>query len=165
MTAYEFDTLVVNGSSFLRPYAISLTRDSEDAKDLYQETLLRALANRDKYQWGTNLKAWLCTIMRNVFINQYRRSKRFGKTLGETPTEVYQYEQGMAARNDGWSGLRMAEVRSAVDALPGVFRISFELYTVGYKYQEIADLLKEPLGTIKSRIHFARKTLTNKLER
>ncbi len=165
MTAYEFDTLVVNGSTFLRPYAASLTQDSEDAKDLYQETLLRALSNRDKYQWGTNLKAWLCTIMRNVFINQYRRRQRFGKVAGETPTEVYQHEQGLTARNDGWGSLRMNEIRRAVDALPAVFRLCFELNFAGYKYQEIADMLQEPLGTIKSRIHFARKTLTKRLER
>lgn len=165
MTAYEFDTLVVNGSAFLHPYAVSLTHDAEDAKDLYQETLLRALSNRDKYRWGTNLKAWLCTIMRNVFINQYRRQRRFSRVAGETPTEVYQQEQGAVAQNDGWNALRMTEIRKAVDSLPAVFRLCFELNYAGYKYQEIADLLQEPLGTIKSRIHFARKTLTKRLDR
>jgi RNA polymerase sigma-70 factor (ECF subfamily) len=165
MTTYEFDSLVLSSSDFLHPYAISLTNNGEDAKDLYQETMLRALSNRDKYTWGTNLKGWLCIIMRNIFINQYRRNKRFTKVSSEAPTEVFQFDMGEIARNDGYSNIRMGEVRAAVDELPPVFRLCFEMHHAGYKYSEIADFLNEPLGTIKSRIHFARKALMKKLDR
>lgn len=164
MTATDFNKLVVRHGDFLKPYAISLTQDHEDAKDLFQETMLRALLNKEKYQFGTNLKAWLYTIMRNIFINNYRRNKKFVKvpvdgtidTLGNADKVAY---------NEGWSNMKVSEIKKAIDVLPNVFRLSFELHYTGYKYQEIADLLQEPLGTIKSRIHFARKMLMEKLER
>src|SRR6185436_19903160 len=73
MSTVEFNQMLVNNAEFLKPFAITLTRDSEAAKDLFQETLYRALANKDKYSVGTNIKAWLYTIMRNIFINNYRR--------------------------------------------------------------------------------------------
>jgi RNA polymerase sigma-70 factor (ECF subfamily) len=157
--------MVVRHGDYLQPFAVSLTRDPDDAKDLYQETMLRALLNRDKYQFGTNLKAWLYTIMRNIFINNYRRNKKFTKVdSGEKEESIIQ-AAGLTAVNEGWSHIRMGEIRSAMDRLPQVFRLSFELYYIGYKYQEIADLMREPLGTIKSRIHFARKMLMSQLER
>lgn len=165
MTATDFNSLVVGHGEILRPYAISLTRDHEDAKDLYQETMMRALINKDKYQFGTNLKAWLHTIMRNIFINNYWRNKKFAKLNGEIPQEIAMYERQQVAYNEGWNNVRMSEVKKAIDSLPAVFRLSFELHYTGYKYQEIADLLHEPLGTVKSRIHFARKMLTSQLER
>ncbi|MBS1778153.1 MAG: RNA polymerase sigma factor [Bacteroidetes bacterium] len=165
MTAADFNSLVVGHGDILRPYAISLTRDQEDAKDLYQETMMRALLNKDKYQFGTNLKAWLYTIMRNIFINNYWRNKKFAKLSGEIPQDIAMYERQQVSYNEGWNNVRMAEVKKAIDELPAVFRLSFELHYTGYKYQEIADLLHEPLGTVKSRIHFARKMLTSQLER
>jgi len=165
MTATDFNNLVVRHGDFLKPYAISLTNDHDDAKDLYQETMLRALLNKEKYQFGTNLKAWLYTIMRNIFINNYRRNKKFTKITGETPIEVLAAQPMHKAYNNGWSNIRLNEIRKAVDNLPQIFRLSFELHYTGYKYQEIANLLQEPLGTIKSRIHFARKMLISELER
>lgn len=165
MTATDFDNMVVMHGDFLRPYAHSLTKDSEDAKDLFQETMVRALVNRDKYNFGTNLKAWLYTIMRNIFINNYRRNKKFTKVTSDVPEDIVMYNVNKKANNHGWSNVRLSEIRSAIEDLPTVFRLSFELYYMGYKYQEIATLLNEPLGTIKSRIHFARKILTAKLER
>src|SRR5690606_30024936 len=149
----------------LKPYAISLTRDTENAKDLYQETILKALLNRDKYAFGTNLKAWLYTIMRNIFINNYRKQKRFSQIHTETPLDVLAGDRGEIAHTNGWKQLRMREIQSAIESLPDIFRIAFELHYTGYKYHEVASLLNEPLGTIKSRIHFARKILTSKIER
>ncbi|XZF13582.1 RNA polymerase sigma factor [Chitinophagaceae bacterium MMS25-I14] len=165
MTAADFDTVVVSHGDFLRPYAISLTHNPEDANDLFQETMMRALLNREKYQFGTNLKAWLYTIMRNIFINNYRRNRRFIKVESPAPTELYMYHTGRTAVNEGLAHIRMGEIKNAVESLPAIFRIAFELHYIGYKYQEIADLLHEPLGTIKSRIHFARKMLVTQLER
>jgi RNA polymerase sigma-70 factor (ECF subfamily) len=165
MTTADFNTMVVRHSDFLRPYAVSLTQDYEDAKDLFQETMMRALLNREKYQFGTNLKAWLYTIMRNIFINNYRRNKKFTKVSGDVPSDIVMYNTNKTAHNEGWNNVRLNEVKKAIDDLPNVFRLSFELHYTGYKYQEIADLLNEPLGTIKSRIHFARKMLMSGLDR
>ncbi len=165
MTAADFNKLVVQHSDFLHPYAVSLTHDQEDAKDLFQETMMRALLNREKYQFGTNLKAWLYTIMRNIFINNYRRSKKFAKVSDENLPDIYTYNAGKSSFNNGWHNARMSEIKKAIDGLPEVFRLSFELHYTGYKYQEIAALLNEPLGTIKSRIHFARKQLVARLDR
>src|SRR5678815_5670907 len=76
MSITEFNSLVLRHSESLKPFAISLTRDHEEAKDLCQETLYKAFAYREKYEQGTNIKAWLYTIMRNIFINSYRRNIR-----------------------------------------------------------------------------------------
>ncbi len=164
MTAADFNNMVVLHGDALRPYAISLTHDYEDARDLYQETMMRALLNKEKYQFGTNLKAWLYTIMRNIFINNYRRNKKFVKTWYDALPDSM-HNNSKTAQNEGWNNTRLKEVQKAVDELPDAFRLSFELHYTGYKYQEIADLLSEPLGTIKSRIHFARKILMAKLDR
>src|SRR5690606_28838404 len=105
----------------------------------------------------TNLKAWMYTIMRNIFINNYRRNKRFAKVSSDVPADILALQTDRRAYNEGWNNVRMNEIKKAIDDLPQVFRLSFELHYIGYKYQEIAGLLQEPLGTIKSRIHFARK--------
>jgi len=165
MTAPSFNQLVLLNSDFLQPVAVSLTRDTEDAKDLIQETLYRAIANREKYHNGTNIKAWLYTIMRNVFINNYRRKKKFTKVSSDVPQDYFLFQTNRVAQNDGIVNSGLREIKAAIDRLPEIFRLSFELHYIGYKYQEIAETLHEPLGTIKSRIHFARKMLAAKLTR
>ena len=165
MATTELTNIIATQTDFLKPFAASLTRNAEDANDLYQETVLRALVNKEKYKKGTNVKAWLYTIMRNIFINTYRRNKKFTKVSSDIPEDVLMFNVDKKAFNNGWSNARMAEIKSQIDNLPDVFRTSFELYYQGFKYQEIAGMLDEPLGTVKSRIHFARKILTSKLER
>jgi RNA polymerase sigma factor (sigma-70 family) len=165
MTVKEFNDLLITNSDFLQPVAVSLTHDSEEAKDLIQETLYRALANREKYQTGTNIKAWLYTIMRNIFINNYRRNKKFTKVTSDVPQDYFMFQTDKVASNGGLINSGIREIKGAINRLPDIFRLSFELHYLGYKYQEIADALNEPLGTIKSRIHFARKILSSKLAR
>ncbi|MGL5945452.1 MAG: sigma-70 family RNA polymerase sigma factor, partial [Sediminibacterium sp.] len=87
MSTQEFNQMLLHNTEFLKPFAITLTRDNEAAKDLYQETLFRALANKDKYNVGTNIKAWLYTIMRNIFINNYRRKAKQATIFDSTPNE------------------------------------------------------------------------------
>ena len=165
MTASEFDYMLSNNTDFLKPFAITLTRDNEQAKDLFQETLLRALANRDKYNAGTNIKAWLYTIMRNIFINNYRRRAKQSTIFDNSPNDyLINLNQGSVA-NEAIAVLNMKEVQAAIYGLPEIFKNPFLLYFDGYKYHEIADMLGEPLGTIKSRIHFARKLLKAQIER
>ena len=144
---------------------MTLTRDIESAKDLIQETLYRALANKEKYNDGTNIKAWMYTIMRNIFINNYRKSAKQKTVFDNTPNDfLLDYNQFTTA-NAAETNLGLKEIKEAVYQLPEIFKNPFELYFEGYKYHEIADMLAEPLGTIKSRIHFARKLLKQQLTR
>ncbi len=165
MSTVEFNQLLVNNAEFLKPFAITLTRDNEVAKDLLQETMYRALANKDKYNAGTNIKAWLYTIMRNIFINNYRRKAKQNTIFDNTPNEFLLNHNQVATTNAAEGVLKLKDIQSAVHHLPAIFRSPFNLYFEGYKYHEIADMLHEPLGTIKSRIHFARKLLKEQLTR
>lgn len=160
MSIQEFNALVLTSAEGLKPFAITLTRDKETAQDLYQETLYKAFAHREKYQHGTNIKAWLCTIMRNIFINDYRRNDRKRQIMN---TIEYHEQYQLSASSEG--RMRFKEINQAIYQLPSIFKNVCLLYLQGYKYQEIAVALNEPLGTIKSRIHFARKILQKQLDR
>ena len=165
MSNVDFNEMLVTNADFLKPFAITLTRDNEAAQDLFQETMFRALANKDKYNVGTNIKAWLYTIMRNIFINNYRRRAKQNTIFDSTPNEfLLNYNQATIA-NTAESNLKIKDITAAIHGLPEIFRNPFLLYFDGYKYHEIADMLHEPLGTIKSRIHFARKLLKAQIER
>lgn len=165
MTACDFNQLLISNADYLRPFAFTLTRDNESAKDLMQETLFRALANREKYNVGTNIKAWMYTIMRNVFINDYRRKARQNTVFDHTPNDFLLDYNQHAVANSAETTLSMKDIQAALNHLPDIFRLPFMLYFEGYKYNEIAETLHEPLGTIKSRIHFARKLLKEQLSR
>ena len=165
MSTIEFNQMLLTNAEFLRPFAITLTRDNETAKDLFQETLFRALANKEKYNTGTNIKAWLYTIMRNIFINNYRRKARQNTILDPTPNEfLLDYNQTVSS-NSAEANLQLKEIQTSIHELPDIFKKPFLLYFDGFKYHEIAAMLKEPLGTIKSRIHFARKLLKAQIQR
>ena len=159
MVIEEFNSLVLNHSESLKPFAISLTRDYEEARDLCQETLYKAYAYREKYEQGTNIKAWLYTIMRNIFINNYRRNAKKEVIL---ETIKYSWAPYMTSSE---INARLKEIEAAIHGLPAIFKTACFLYLQGYKYHEIAVALNEPLGTIKSRIHFAKKSLQKQLDR
>lgn len=165
MSTAEFNDLLLSNAAPLKPFAVSLTHDQEIAKDLFQETLYKALANRDKYCTGTNIKAWLFTIMRNIFINDYRRKAKH-RTIFDNSQKI---ELGNATKvvvhNDGENSLQLKEINNAIYQIPQIFKVPFLLYFEGYRYHEISEWLNEPLGTIKSRIHFARKLLKEKINR
>lgn len=163
MSTTEFNQLILVNYDFLRPFAFNLTKDSEAAKDLIQETIFKALANKDKYNWGTNIKAWMFTIMRNIFINDYRKKSKHQIVADTSDNDfLINYKQSTKVA-DGETRIQMKEIVSAIHDLPEIFRTPFQLYFDGYKYHEISNMLVEPLGTIKSRIHFARKLLKNKV--
>ena len=165
MSVAEFNHALVISSDFLMPFAFTLTNDKEDAKDLYQETLCRAIAYKDRYSVGTNLKAWLYTIMRNIFINNYRRKAKQNTIFDSTPNDFLLNQSQVSTANAAESILKLKDIQQAIHHLPEIFRNPFLLYFDGYKYHEIADMLGEPLGTIKSRIHFARKLLKAQVQR
>lgn len=159
MSDQEFNSLVLTNADGLKPFAITLTKDHESARDLCQQTLFKAFAYRDKYQPGTNIRAWLYTIMRNIFINEYRRNSRKKLMM-----EAIRHNQSSFVHSSEIS-LRLKEINEAIHGLPHIFRTACLLYLEGYKYQEIALTLNEPLGTIKSRIHFAKKILQKQIDR
>ena len=154
MSVNDFERALVNYSEFLMPFAFTLTKDREDARDLYQETMLRALSNKEKYSFGTNIKAWLYTIMRNIFINSYRKKSKTQVVVGDMTNEFFINSVKTYAFNDAVASINIKEIQTEIVNLPDVF-----------KYAEIATILSEPLGTVKSRIFFARKLLKTQIKR
>ena len=138
---------------------MKLTGNSDDAEDLYQDTALRIITNADKYRQGTNFKAWAVTIMRNIFINNYRKKERRNLIIYQTPNDDYINSGERPIENDGETQVAYKELVEMVDRLPDDFKIPFMMAYQGYKYDEIAEELGSPLGTIKSRIFFARRKL------
>jgi len=143
----------------LKAFSLKLTGDSADAEDLYQDTAMRIIANADKYQANTNFKAWAVTIMRNVFINNYRKKVRRGVILDQTSNNYYINSGKNNINNDGEGNVAYGELLKMVNRLGEEFKVPFWMAYQGYKYDEIADKLEVPLGTVKSRIFFARKKL------
>lgn len=157
--------MLLENTDFLKPFAVTLTKDHEAAKDLLQETMYRALANQEKYSVGTNIKAWLYTIMRNIFINNYRRKSKQNTIFDNSSNDFLLNYNQQAVDNGAESNMRMKDVYAALHNLPDIFKQPFMLYFEGYKYHEIAQALDEPLGTIKSRIHFARRLLKEEIRK
>jgi len=165
MSTTDFNQQLASLSGPLHTFAYKLTKNSEEAKDLYQETAFRAISNVDKFIPGTNLKAWLLTIMKNIFINNYRKAVKT-RTIIDSTDNLYYINSGSASiHNHAESNIMMDELSKMVESLDDSLRIPFEMHYVGHKYQEIADTLDLPLGTVKSRIFFARKELKSMIEK
>ncbi|GEO03491.1 RNA polymerase sigma factor [Adhaeribacter aerolatus] len=164
MTAIEFTNQVQTLSYSLKPVALNLTRDLDDAKDLIQETLVKALQNKEKFKAGTNLKAWLYTIMRNSFINNYNKITKRSTTLDNTDQITFlNTDDRFVAQNNAVSSFALNDINQAIEHLNDEYRKPFMMYYTGYKYLEIAEHLQIPIGTVKNRIHIARKELKDKL--
>ncbi len=146
-------------TSSLKAFSLKLTGNVDDAEDLYQDTALRIITNAEKFNQGTNFKAWSITIMRNIFINNYRKKMRRNLIIDQTPNNYYLNSGSNAVSNDGEGNISYKELMKMVDVLPDDFRKPFMMAYQGFKYDEIAEELDSPLGTIKSRIFFARKKL------
>lgn len=145
-------------------FAYKLTADREEANDLLQDTSLKALDNEDKYTAETNFKGWIYTIMRNIFINNYRKALRDQTYVDQTDNQFY-LNQNIDIEGDSTEGsYDLKEMRRIVNALPKEYRIPFSMYVSGFKYREIADKLGLPLGTVKSRIYFTRQKLQEELK-
>ncbi len=164
MSETDFKVLVVNQSQYLMPFALKLTRDTVAAEDLFQDTYLRAITYHEKYHTGTNIKAWLYTIMRNIFINDYRTRVR-RRSVMDASRQIGQEENRPDSGSHADSLSTFKDLLKAVHELPSVFKTPFQMYYEGYRYNEISSVLQEPLGTVKSRIHFARKLLKQQLVR
>lgn len=163
MTQVEFNHAVQCQYKPLRGYAIKLVRDVEDANDLVQETMLKAFRNKDKFAEGTNLKGWLYTMMKNIFINNYRRMINSNVFSDDTENQYYINSSSNTARNDAERDLAMEDINLALSSLSENLRRPFLMSFQGYKYEEIARHLAIPLGTVKIRIHNARHKLQSSL--
>ncbi len=147
----------------LKAYALYLSQDREDAHDLMQETLLKAFTHRERFTDDTNLKGWLYTIMKNTFINQYRRKVKRNTLLDSTENEYYLNSSSHAVPNESLERLNMEQIHMHISRLPYDLKEAFMMNFRGYKYQEIADHFGIPIGTVKTRIHMARQILKKKL--
>lgn len=164
MSEKSFNNQLIDLSTSLEYFALSLTRNSDDAKDLLQETMVKAITYKDKFQEKTNLKAWCYTIMKNTFINNYRRAMK-ANTIIDNTEDLYFLNLGKTsetAKPD--STLAHKEIKKKVEKLEDEYRIPFEMHNKGYKYKEIAEYLDLPIGTVKSRIFLARKKLMEQLQ-
>lgn len=163
MTALEFNTQISGLQSTLKQFTYRFTRDAEESQDLIQDTLLRALTYRDKFKEDTNLKGWLFTIMRNTFINNYRKAK-LAKTSTDTTKELYYLNVAdQYTFNKPEKTLELKELWGNVNSLKEDLQMPFKLHTTGYKYHEISAHLNIPIGTVKNRIFQARKEIQKNL--
>lgn len=164
MTALEFTYKVDQLTSSLKPFALKLTKDMEDANDLLQETVLKAFTNRDKFAEGTNLKAWMYTIMKNTFITNYQRMVRRNTFIDTTQNLHYINSSDSIIKNSAHTNFAMKDINHAIEDLQEAYKVPFMMHFRGFKYHEIAEKLDIPIGTVKNRIHIARKDLKSKLK-
>lgn len=165
MSTYDFNNRFYELTPVLNAFAYNLTQNADDAKDLYQETAFRAMANREKFLPDTNFKAWLFTIMKNIFINNYRKKVKSNTVLDSTDNHFYLNSGGSLSDNRGDANVLIAELRELIAKLDETIKQPFLMHYEGYKYQEIADHFHLPLGTIKSRIFFARRELKEQIKK
>ncbi|MEW6507800.1 MAG: sigma-70 family RNA polymerase sigma factor [Bacteroidota bacterium] len=166
----EFEREAIPHMDALYNFALKMTGDEDDADDLVQETYLKAFRFFDKFEKGTNCKAWLFRIMKNSFINDYRKQvkepnkvdyedvQNFYENIKSDEVETKHYEQ------DVFSNLLDDEISKAITDLPEDFRTAIILSDIeGFTYDEIADFVDIPVGTVRSRLHRARKMLYSQL--
>ncbi len=159
MKTDAFQTNLMDLQDNLLNFAYMLTSNRDDAYDLLQDTTLKAIDNRDKYADNTNFKGWVFTIMRNLFINNYRRASR-AATMVDTTDNLYHLSLSQDSGLESPEGsITAAEITTAINEFSDEYRIPFTMHVEGYKYAEIAEELNLPVGTVKSRIFFARKSL------
>jgi len=159
MTIVEFSNSLVSLEANMMKFALSLTADRTRAEDLVQDTYMKAITYKDKFVDYTNLKAWVFTIMKNTFINNYRRSVK-ENTIIDGTAELHflnmPQDSGFESPESNYSS---DEITRVIESLEDEFRIPFQMHLQGYKYKEIAEKLELKIGTVKSRIFFTRKKL------
>ena len=155
----SFKSSLLGMQSNLLSFALKLTPNRDEAYDLVQDTTLKALSNEEKFAENTNFKGWMLTIMRNIFINNYRRTVRENTVVDTTEQSFHlnlSQDSGMSTPDGAYA---MKEISAILKKFPQEYREPFSLHLAGYKYDEIAEMLDMPLGTVKNRIFFTRKSL------
>ncbi len=164
MTTLEFNYHVISLREKLKFFALKLTQNGDDADDLLQDTMLKAMVNRDKFQEKTNLAAWLYTIMKNTFINNYRKAAKANTIIDNTKELYYLNIPQSSDSISPESRLSEKQIKEHINSLDDTYKVPFQMHYDGYKYKEIADELDIPIGTVKSRIFLARKELMELLK-
>src|SRR5690606_15945881 len=164
MDKIEFNTKVVQEVNSLNSYALYFTRDEENAHDLVQDTMLKAFSYYNKFKTGTNLQAWLYTILKNTFINYYRRKVKTNSLIVKSESLSSSDLYISSLRNQAEGKFVMKDIEYALSKLSKEYYYPFTMYYEGYKYQEIAEQFQIPIGTVKTRIHMARQQLKKKLK-
>ena len=164
MTKNEFNLQLHDHSGSLQSFAFNFTKDIEDANDLVQDTMLKAVTYYSKFKEGTNLKGWLFTIMKNTFINNYRRLVKTNALITQAEDISSANLHYSATKNTSDSKFIIGDINKALATLQPEYYIPFIKYFEGYKYHEIADDPNIPIGTVKTRIHMARMALKSHLK-
>jgi len=163
MSTIEFSQQISDLHPLLHTLTRRFTVDKDESNDLVQDTLLRALLYREKFKEDTNLKGWLFTIMRNTFINKYRKDKRAKTSHDNTKELFFLNVEDTHTFNKPETNFEYNDIWKKVNELREEFLTPFKMHTSGYKYHEIAAHLKIPVGTVKNRIFHARKEIQKKL--
>ena len=163
MKIQTFESEIIESRPMLYSKAFNLFRDSEKAQDIVQDTMLKALTYKDKFVEGTNLRGWLYTILKNTFINDYNRNAKHPTYLRDTFTDGFVGTENRVEQNQGLANIKMEEIQKALASIDEKFSKPFLMHFEGFKYEEIAEEMQLPLGTIKTRIHKARLMLQEQL--
>jgi RNA polymerase sigma-70 factor (ECF subfamily) len=164
MNALQFQKKLLSLQENMMNFALTLTANRNDAQDLMQDTTLKVLDNQEKFVDNVNFKGWVLTIMRNIFINNYHKIVRT-QTVVDQDIDLYNLDIMNDSGFDNPDGAyQIQEITSAIESLNEELKVPFSMFVSGYKYNEIAEALDVPLGTVKSRIFFARQELKKKLK-
>ena len=164
MDRMQFQQRLVGLQEHMMSFAIKLTANRDDALDLLQDTTLKVLDNQEKFVDNVNFAGWVMTIMRNIFINNYHKIVRT-QTVVDQGVDLYNLDVVNDSGFDSPDGAyQIQEITKAINGLNDELKVPFSMFLSGYKYNEIADKLNVPLGTVKSRIFFARQELQKVLK-
>jgi RNA polymerase sigma-70 factor (ECF subfamily) len=163
MTQLEFTHKIVGLNDTLQLFTRRFTNNKEESLDLVQDTILKALTYRDRFTQDANLKGWLFTIMRNTFINNYRKNQRAKTSHDNTKDLYYLNTEDTHTFNSPEAKYEYEDVWKNIDEIREELQTPFKMFLSGYKYHEIAEHLDIPLGTVKNRIFHARKEIQKKL--
>lgn len=160
----SFQSSVIGMQAHLLSFAKKLTLNEEEAQDLVQDTTLKALDNEAKFVDNANFGGWMMTIMRNIFINNYRKRVR-ENTMVDTSEDLYHINIAADSGSLTPDGAFAAgEITAVLNKFPAEYKNPFSMHIAGYKYEEISEKLNMPLGTVKSHIFFTRQKLRELLK-
>ena len=164
MNGIQFQQKLLSLQENMMNFALMLTANRDDAQDLIQDTTLKVLDNQDKFVDNVNFKGWVLTVMRNIFINNYHKIVRV-QTVVDSSADLYNLD---VVNDSGFDSpdkaYQIKEITKAINGLNDDLKVPFSMFLSGYKYNEIAEKLNVPLGTVKSRIFFARQELQKRLK-